>query len=82
MSSAILFESDPYDFDELLGAQTWKDHERLLQRGNRELDREFSDKLARLQRNVDFLNASFDTLRVRAAASGDASDRIPAIQPW
>ena len=77
----ILFESDPYDFDGVLGSQTWKEHERLLQKGNRELDREFSDKLARLHRNVDFLNASFETLRLRAAASGDAADHIPAIQP-
>ncbi len=77
----ILFESDPYDFDEVLGAQTWKEHERLLQKGNRELGREFGDKLARLQRNVDFLSSSFETLRTRAAASDGASDRIPAIQP-
>ena len=77
----ILFESDPYDFDEVLGSQTWKEHERLLQKGNRELGREFGDKLARLQRNVDFLSSSFETLRTRAAASDGVSDRIPAIQP-
>ncbi len=76
----VLFESEPYDFDDVLGLDTWRSQERLLQMGNRQLNTEFTNKLSRLERNVGVLGASFETLRQRAAESGGASG-IPSIQP-
>jgi len=76
----VLFESEPYDFDDVLGIDAWRSQERLLQMGNRQLDMEFAGKLARFERNVGLLSASFEALRIRAAGSGGATD-IPSIQP-
>lgn len=77
----ILFESDPYDFDDVLGANTWKAHERLLQKSNRELGTEFFDKLSRLEGRTAYLASSFENIRSKAASSENKVSHIPSIQP-
>lgn len=77
----ILFESDPYDFEGIDGSSTWQAHEKLLEKNNRELGREFSEKLDNLEHNVSYLNYSYKVLREKVDSNRESAHFIPAIQP-
>lgn len=76
----ILFEADPYDYDDD-GSSSWMSHERLLEKTNRDLGREFSEKLGNLGHNVSYLNYSYRSLQQKIADNSTDARYIPAIQP-
>ncbi len=79
--SRVLFESDPYDFKGVDGATSWRTREKMLGQTNRQLAREFDDKMQKLEHNIAYLNYSYNTLRTKIDQNKTAVRHIPAIQP-
>ncbi len=77
----ILFESSPYDFNAERREANQATYERLFRRSNRQLRRTFGERLAALEKCSEELTASAVDMRRRIDSLGDATDRIPAIQP-
>lgn len=77
----VLFESDPYSFEDLSRDDSWKSYERLMKKDNRELAEEFFDKLQRYDNNVVRLNRTYTRVQGKIGQLGDQVDRIPSIQP-
>lgn len=77
----ILFESSPYDFNAERREANQATYEKLFSRSNRQLRRAFSERLAALEKSSEELAASAVDMRRRIDSMGDATDRIPAIQP-
>lgn len=77
----VLFESDPYDFEDLRRDDTWKSYERLMNKDNRELADEFFDKLKRYENNVERLYRTYTRVQGKIGQMGEQVDRIPSIQP-
>lgn len=76
----ILFESEPYDLNAYASSR-WNRREELLGMSNARLGARFFDHADRLERSMQRLAATFDTIRSRTAAAPDAADAIPSIQP-
>lgn len=76
----ILFEADPYDFEEESAAHRWNFYEQLLSQSTVELQKQFARHLSETERAVTQLQQSYDRM---AAAIDSCSYRntIPAIQP-
>ena len=76
----ILFEADPYDFEEENSANRWTFYESLLSQSTVELQRQFARQLQSVEQSVAGLQDSYD--RMSAAIDSCAyRNRIPAIQP-
>ena len=76
----ILFEADPYDFEEENAANRWNFYEGLLSQSTIELQKQFARRLDATERAVADLADSYD--RMAAAIDSCAyRNRIPAIQP-
>ncbi|MBE6208892.1 MAG: M23 family metallopeptidase [Rikenellaceae bacterium] len=79
--SRVLFEADPYDLKEVDGVASWQSREKLMSKTNRELSREFYDKMQNIEYDISYLNYSYNTLRSKIDNNKDAVRNIPAIQP-
>ncbi|MDR0907785.1 MAG: M23 family metallopeptidase [Rikenellaceae bacterium] len=77
----VLFESDPYSFEDLVKDDEWKSYERLMDKSNRELATEFFDKLERYSGDVARLEHTHELVQARIQQLGEAADHIPSIQP-
>lgn len=77
----VLFESDPYSFEDLSRDDSWKSYERLMEKDNRELAAEFFEKLGRYEKDVERLYTTSARVQGKIANLGDDVDRIPSIQP-
>ncbi len=79
--SRVLFESDPYDLDEGDGLESWELREMLLTKTNRELSREFYNKIENIEHDIKYLDHSYNALQQKINDSKVAMRNIPAIQP-
>ncbi len=77
----ILFESSPYDFNAERREANQATYEKLFRRSNRQLRRTFDERLDALEKRSEELAASAGDLHRRIDSLGDATNRIPAIQP-
>ncbi len=77
----ILFESSPYDFNAERREANQAAYEKLFRRSNRQLRRTFDERLSALEKRSEELAASAWDMRRRIDSLGDATNRIPAIQP-
>ncbi len=76
----ILFEADPYDFEEENAANRWNFYESLLSQSTTELQKQFARQLSATERAVADLQSSYDHM-AEAIDSCSFRNRIPAIQP-
>ncbi len=77
----VLFESDPPSFEGAAGDQVWLTRERLSGMTNRQLGREFFEKLARLDADTEHLGGIYARVQQRVEEMGDGVNSIPSIQP-
>lgn len=77
----ILFEADPYDLESEYSANKLAAYEKMLSKSTSELNREFNDKMKRLNKKMNELSGTYTTLQGKLAAKGDAANYIPSIQP-
>jgi hypothetical protein len=77
----ILFEAEPYDFDDEFEATRWMSYENLLAKSNKELDAELTKMIVAVEAKTTALSTSYDAIAKKAEESGDAVNYIPAIQP-
>ena len=76
----ILFEADPYDFEEENAANRWNFYEQLLSQSTIELQKQFARHLSETERSITQLQQSYDRM-VEAIDSCSYRNVIPAIQP-
>lgn len=78
---AILFESEPYDFDSEYEQERVVLHESLLDRSNRAMSRQLESSVADLEAKIQKLDASYKTLAEGLNQHGEKLNNIPSIQP-
>ncbi len=76
----ILFEADPYDFEEENAADRWNFYEGLLSQSTFELQKQFARRLDATERATADLQTSYDRM-IDAIDSCSHRNRIPAVQP-
>ncbi len=76
----ILFEADPYDFEEENAANRWNFYEGLLSQSTTELQKQFAQRLDATERAAADLQSSYDSM-AEAIGCCTNRNRIPAIQP-
>ena len=76
----ILFEADPYDFEEESAADRWNFYEQLLSQSTIELQKQFARHLSNTEQAVAELQRSYDRM-AGAIDSCSYRNAIPAIQP-
>lgn len=77
----ILFESEPYDFDDNSTDMRWDNYERLSEMSETELYREFSERMSRLEEGEKHLSSLFGRMNKAVDSMGSKANNIPAIQP-
>lgn len=78
---AILFESEPYDFDSEYEQQRVALHEALLSRSNSAMVQDLEASVARLESKIEQLDKDYGTLNSSLDALGKSRNNIPSIQP-
>ena len=76
-----LFESDPYNFDSEYIRERNETYEAIFNQSNRKLKRDLRERTARLEQQLEQLNASYQTLHTSITARGEDTHHIPSIQP-
>lgn len=77
----ILFESEPYAFDDSASEQRWDNYDRLSQMSESELYRELNERMSGLERNEHHLARLFERIGTASDSLGSKANNIPAIQP-
>lgn len=77
----ILFESDPYDLESEYETGRWENYEKLLNKSNKDLNKELSDKTQKLEKQMAELARSYQAMPDKLGSMGSSIDRIPSIQP-
>lgn len=77
----ILFESDPYDFEQENRTERGSRYEDLLNRSTYRLRHELENRTQKMEQRMQELNDSYRALQRQIDSMGDACNRIPAIQP-
>lgn len=77
----ILFESEPYDFDDSASEQRWDNYDRLSQMSESELYRELNERMSGLERSEHHLARLFERIGAASDSLGSKANNIPAIQP-
>ncbi len=77
----ILFESDPYDLDAERLSEQHSRYEELQAQSSYRLRRELRDRTREMEEELRLLDDSYLALEQQIELLGDASNRIPAIQP-
>ncbi len=78
---AIMFDSEPYDFDSEHNNQRVELHEALLAKNNREMSATLQSSLDELENKMQRLEESYSTLDEELKIVGSKRDNIPSIQP-
>jgi murein DD-endopeptidase MepM/ murein hydrolase activator NlpD len=78
---AILFDSEPYDFDSEYNSQRVELHESLLERSNRDMSATLQSSLDELEQKISTLEKSYTTLNEELQIIGSKHNNIPSIQP-
>ncbi len=78
---AIMFDSEPYDFDSEYNNKRVELHESLLTKSNREMSATLQTSLDELEEKTKQLEESYTTLNERMQLIGSKRNNIPSIQP-
>ncbi len=78
---AILFDSEPYDFDSEYNNQRVELHELLLSKSNQEMAEMLQSSLNDLEQKMQLLDESYSTLNDGVSRLGSMRNNIPSIQP-
>ena len=78
---AIMFDSEPYDFDSEYNNQRVELHESLLAKGNREMSATLQSSLDNLEQKLVNLETSYSELDNSLNKLGSKRNNIPSIQP-
>lgn len=78
---AIMFDSEPYDFDSEYNAKRVALQERLLSKSNGEMSDMFDSSLARLEKRIGSLESGYADIDARLQELGSKRNNIPSIQP-
>lgn len=78
---AIMFDSEPYDFDSEYNNQRVELHESLLAKSNREMSATLQTSLDDLEQTLVELEASYSELDNALNELGSKRNNIPSIQP-
>lgn len=78
---AIMFDSEPYDFDSEYNNKRVELHESLLAKGNREMSDILETSLQSLDKKMAELESSYSTLDNELYIVGSKRNNIPSIQP-
>lgn len=78
---AIMFDSEPYDFDSEYNNQRVELHESLLAKSNREMSATLEASLEEFERKMESLEKSYTTLDNELQIVGSRRNNIPSIQP-
>ncbi len=76
-----LFESDPYNFDTAYAEERDATYEAMFSRSTRRLKRDLRDRTTALEKRMEELNESYQTLHKAIEKRGTESHNIPSIQP-
>lgn len=77
----ILFESEPYEFDDNSTDMRWENFERLSEMSETELYRELSERMKSLEEGQKHLSTLFTRMNNAVDSMGSKANNIPAIQP-
>lgn len=77
----ILFESEPYEFDDNSTDLRWENHERLSQMSETELYRELGERMSRFEQSEHHLSTLFGRMGAAVDSMGSKANNIPSIQP-
>ena len=78
---AIMFDSEPYDFDSEYNNQRVELHESLLAKSNREMSATLETSLDKVEEKIESLEKSYSALDNEVQMVGTKRDNIPSIQP-
>lgn len=78
---AIMFDSEPYDFDSEYNNERIELHETLLAKSNREMSESLELSLDELEGKLSQLERSYATLDESLQQLGSKRNNIPSIQP-
>ncbi len=77
----ILFESEPYEFEDNSTDLRWENRERLSQMSETELYRELGERMNRFEESERYLSTLFGRMGAAVDSMGSKANNIPAIQP-
>ena len=77
----ILFESEPYEFDDNSTDLRWNNHKRLAKMSETELYREMNERMSRFESSEQYLSTLFARMSKSVDSMGTKANNIPAIQP-
>lgn len=77
----ILFETDPYDLDTEQSEDRLALHEQNISKSKRELHKDISLRINRLERTISKIESAWETTRSRSDSLGKKGNNIPSIQP-
>ena len=77
----ILFESEPYDFEDEVEQRQAATYEKIVGRSTRQLKRELKEGVLDMERQMDRLGDSYLALQARIDTVGSGCNNIPSIQP-
>ena len=78
---AIMFESEPYDFESEYNAKRVALHEKLMSKSNGEMSDMLNSSIARLEKKIIEVEKSYVDIDTRMQALGTKRNNIPSIQP-
>lgn len=78
---AIMFDSEPYDFNSEYNNQRVELHESLLSKSNEEMTAMLQSSIDALERNTTSLERSYASLNEGLQIIGSKRNNIPSIQP-
>ena len=78
---AIMFDSEPYDFDSEYNRERIELYESLLEKSNREMSESMLSSLDELEAKLSKLDESYTTLDESLGQLGSSLNNIPSIQP-
>ncbi len=78
---AIMFDSEPYNFDSEYNTERIELHESLLEKSNREMSTTLQHSLEELESKMEALEKSYSTLDNELQVVGSKRNNIPSIQP-
>ncbi len=77
----ILFESEPYDFEDEVEQRQTATYEKIVGRSTRQLKRELREGVLDMERQMVKLGDSYLALQARIDTVGSGCNHIPSIQP-
>lgn len=77
----ILFESEPYNFEDNATDHRWNSRNRLEQMSETELYREMNERMGTFEQKEKYLSSLFERMNSAVDSMGTKANNIPAIQP-